>query len=194
MALQRSSPSGQGHGNRLATPGHGGPGASHQRLAGPGEWLSLTDLGRVYGISAIHTGKLLEAAGLCLPSGRPTARAVDAGLARDQQGHPRQALWHRQGCGKHLEGQGQMPRSGPNLIGLWADLLTALQQGSESVTMSAEEMADEIPSELVAPVNRELRQRGCSFQVRSPIRKAAAPPPACSPSPASGAAAPRPCG
>jgi hypothetical protein len=31
--------------------------------------------------------------------------------------------------------------------------------------MSAEEMAGEIPGELVQPVNLELRARGCSFQV-----------------------------
>ena len=33
------------------------------------------------------------------------------------------------------------------------------------ITMSAEEMAGEIPGELVQPVNLELRARGCSFQV-----------------------------
>lgn len=176
-------------------PSHAKPGGTHNRVSGTGDWLSLTDLGRVYGISAIHTGKLLAAAGLRLPSGEPTARAVDAGLAQAQHAaNPRQALWHRQGCGQHLERQGQVPRKGHNLIGLWADLLTALQQGSASVSMSAEEMADEIPRELVAPVNRELRQRGCSFQVRPPLRRAAVNLPACSPSPASDAAGPHPCG
>jgi hypothetical protein len=193
---RRSSPTAPGQGERPpTTQSHGTPGGTHNRVNGTAEWLSLTDLGRVYGISAIHTGKLLAAAGLLLPSGEPTARAVDAGLGRAQHGaHPRQALWHRQGCGQHLERQGQVPRKRHNLIGLWADLLTALQQGSEAVSMSAEEMAAEIPHELVAPVNRELRQRGCSFQVRPSLRRAASPQPACSPSPASGAADPHPCG
>jgi hypothetical protein len=79
------------------------------------------------------------------------------------------------------------------LVRLWADLLTALQQGSPSISVSAEEMAGDVPSELVTPLNRELRQRGSSFRVRLPLRKAAAPRPACLPSPASDAAAPRRC-
>ena len=78
------------------------------------------------------------------------------------------------------------------LIGLWADLLSALQQGSPGIATSAEEMAGDLPRELVAPVNRELRQRGCSFQVK-PLRRDAAPPPACSPSREALAADPRRC-
>lgn len=195
MAISRTSPSGQGQSKRNLTKSPGAPAGTHHRLTGTGEWLSLTDLGRIYGISAILTGKLLEAAGLRLASGEPTALAMEGGLAQAQHSaHPHQTLWHRQGCGQHLERLGQVQRQGHSLIGLWADLLSALQQGSEAVSMSAEEMADEIPSDLVAPVNRELRQRGCSFQVRSPLRKAAAPLPACSPSPASDAAVPHPCG
>jgi hypothetical protein len=40
-------------------------------------------------------------------------------------------------------------------------------------------MAGDLPRELVVPVNRELRQRGCSFQV-SLLKREAAPAPACS--------------
>ncbi len=65
------------------------------------------------------------------------------------------------------------------LVGLWADLLSALQQGSPGIATSAEEMAGDLPRELVVPVNRELRQRGCSFQV-SLLKRDAAPAPACS--------------
>lgn len=78
------------------------------------------------------------------------------------------------------------------LIGLWADLLSALQQGSPGIATSAEEMAGDLPRELVVPVNRELRQRGCSFQV-APLRRDATPPPACSPSREGPAADPRRC-
>lgn len=78
------------------------------------------------------------------------------------------------------------------LIALWADLLSALQQGSPGIATSAEEMAGDLPRELVAPVNRELRQRGCSFQVK-PLRRDATPPPACSPSREAPAADPRRC-
>jgi hypothetical protein len=132
-----------------------------------GEWLSLTDLGRIYGVSAVHTGKLLQAAGLRLADGDPSPSALTTGLAqRQHSGQHRQALWHRQGCAPHLEGQGLMPQNQRNLVGLWADLLAALQQGSPGIATSAEEMAHDIPGDLVQPVNRELRQRGCDFQVR----------------------------
>jgi len=39
-------------------------------------------------------------------------------------------------------------------------------QGSPSISTSAEEMAGDLPQALVTPVNLELKQRGCSFQVR----------------------------
>lgn len=158
-----------------------------------GDWLSLTDLGRVYGISAVHTGKLLAAAGLRGPSGEPTHEALSTGLAnRSHSGH-QQALWHRRRCGRVLERQGEMPRDRRELVGLWADLLSALQQGSPSVSTSAEEMAGDLPRELVSPVNRALRERGCSFQVRRGVKPAAAPRPAGSPAPAAGADALRRC-
>lgn len=132
------------------------------------DWLSLTDLGRVYGISAVHTGKLLQAAGLRLSDGDPSPRALAEGLAqRQHSGQHHQALWHRQGCAPHLERQGYIPQKQRSLVGLWADLLAALQQGSPDVAVSAEEMAGEIPGELVQPVNLELQARGCSFQVRA---------------------------
>jgi hypothetical protein len=68
---------------------------------------------------------------------------------------------------------GDPPRpSERRLITLWADLLSALQQGSPGIATSAEEMAGDLPRELVVPVNRELRQRGCSFQVSLRRREA----------------------
>ena len=161
----------------------------------PGEWLSLTELGRLYGISAVHTGRLLDAAGLRLPGGEPSSEAISSGLARRlHPGRRNQALWNQQACEPHLVRQGLAPRKQPNLVGLWADLLSALQQGSPWVNASAEEMAGEIPGDLVTPVNRELRLRGCSFQVRQSVRTGAAPRPACSPVPASVAADPHPYG
>jgi hypothetical protein len=157
------------------------------------EWQSLTDLGRHYGVSAVLIGKLLRASGLRLSSGEPSPDALQGGLALCQQaGHHHQALWHRHHVAPFLEAQGLEPLKQSRLVGLWADLLQALQQGSPSIAMSAEEMAGEIPSELVSPVNQALRQRGSSFQVR-PVRRGAGPRPLCSPSPAVDAGSPHPC-
>jgi hypothetical protein len=162
------APSSRTHRRTSQTPsaaGLAGTAPSPQALSG--DWLSLTDLGRVYGVSAVHTGKILQAAGLRLADGDPSPEALAAGLAqRQHSGQHRQALWHRQGCAPHLEGQGLTPQNQRNLVGLWADLLAALQQGSPGIATSAEEMAGDIPGDLVQPVNRELRQRGCDFQVQ----------------------------
>ena len=157
------------------------------------DWLSLTELGRLYGISAVQTGRLLVLSGLRSREGEPTPRALRDGIALcPHPGDHHQALWSRRGCAAPLERQGLELQQERSLVGLWADLLSALQQGSPSICVSAEEMADDMPQELVSPVNRELRQRGCSFQVRR-LRTGAAPRPACSPSPAADAAAPHPC-
>lgn len=142
-------------------------------------WLSLTDLGRIYGISAVHCGRLLSDAGLRQGDGAPSAQALTQGLA--YQHHPHSpnpsAVWNEQGCAPLLQGQGLRPMAENHLISQWADLLAALVQGSPSISISAEEMACDLPQDLVTPVNLELKQRGCSFQVRQhaqPKRKASA--------------------
>ena len=137
--------------------------------AGETHWLSLTDLGRIYGISAVHCGRLLSDAGLREGNGAPSTSALEQGLA--YQHHPHSpspsAVWNARGCALMLEGQGLRPMAESHLIHQWADLLTALVQGSPSISTSAEEMAGDLPQDLVTPVNLELRQRGCSFQVGS---------------------------
>lgn len=156
------------------------------------EWLSLTHLGRRYGVSAVHVGRLLSAAGLRDQAGQPTAAAVDRGLAlRVRPSHHHQALWHGERCEPLLQQQGLEPLARQRLVALWADLLTALQQGASGVATTAEEMAVDLPHELISPVNHELRQRGSSFQVGRSLRPAAAPRPVCSPSPEADAVPPR---
>jgi hypothetical protein len=159
------------------------------------EWLSLTNLGRVFGMSAVRAGKILCAAGLRSPSGEPTPAALSSGLAQHQHpAHHHQALWHRQRCAPHLESLRVRPQTERTMVRLWADLLSALQQGCQWIDATVEEMASEIPGELVSPVNEELQQRGCDFRVTPPLRRGAAPRPACSHAPADPAADPRPCG
>ena len=136
------------------------------------EWLTLTEIGRLYGISAVTTGKLLQGAGLRQLDGLPSPEALRLGLAHRRHSCPsRQTLWNRQGCAPHLERQGLRPQRQRQLVDLWADLISDLQQGFPAVVMSAEDVAEEVPAELVAPVNRRLRERGCSFQVRPPLRR-----------------------
>jgi len=134
----------------------------------PAHWLSLTDLGRIYGISAVHCGQLLSDIGLRQKNGTPSPRALRQGLAyqhHPQSPHP-STVWNEAGCGPLLQHQGLRPMAERRLVHQWADLLSALVQGSPSVSTSPEEMATDLPDALIKPVNLELRQRGCSFQVR----------------------------
>lgn len=76
-----------------------------------GDWLTLTELGRRYGVSAVHTGKLLVTSGLRRRSGEPTSEALAAGLAmRPQPGHHHSSLWLHQGCAPTWRGWGWCPR------------------------------------------------------------------------------------
>lgn len=133
-----------------------------------GTWLSLTDLGRLHGISAVQCGRLLEVAGVRERDGAPSRHALRAGLARRPAGRRRPGgeMWHRRGCGAVLEDQGLPTAAERRLVDLWADLLEALQANREAVLADAEELASELPGELVEPVNAALRQRGCGFQLQ----------------------------
>ncbi len=136
------------------------------------EWLSLTEIGRLYGISAVHTAKLLQAAGLLRPDGLPSPEALRLGLAQRRHSWPSgQTLWNRDGCAPQLEGQGLRPRHQRALVDLWVDLISDLQEGAPAVVMSAEDAVAELPADLVAPVNRRLRERGCGFQVSPTLRR-----------------------
>ena len=136
---------------------------------GQPEWLNLTDLGRLHGISAVHCGRLLSDAGLRRPDGRPSRLALHRSLAKHTGSHhlQRGALWHRSGCGAVLAQQGVVLLGRQRLIEQWAELLHTLVGGIEAVSTSAEEMAQELPVDLVAPVNRALQERGSSFQVQA---------------------------
>jgi len=139
------------------------------------QWLSLTDLGRIYGISAVHCGRLLSDIGLRQKDGAPSERALKHGLAYRHHPHSPNpnAVWNGQGCAALLQAQGLRPMAEHHLISQWADLLADLVLGSPSISTSAEEMAGDLPEALVNPVNQELRLRGCSFQVsRSAARPA----------------------
>ena len=149
----------------------------HTRDSSPGgsdasPWLTLTDLGRIYGISAVHCGRLLHDAGLRSGDGEPTTQALQSGCATPphHQLHGSEPIWHRQHCGQAFEAAGLVTVQRASLVQQWAALLSALTEGSPSINTSAAQMAEDVPGELVDPVNLELRELGCSFQVQRPGR------------------------
>ncbi|MCP9850408.1 hypothetical protein [Cyanobium sp. Morenito 9A2] len=154
-----------------------------------GPWRSLTELGRLQGLSAVQFGRLLIQAGLREANGQPSARAIAQrvahGLHADQPN--RQTFWHQERCLRLLKEQGLLHQRTSPLVEQWSELLAALFIGSPSISTSAEQMAEELPLELVGDVNHQLKAKGCPFQVKpqaSQLRSGGGPRLACSPSPA----------
>ena len=130
-------------------------------------WLCLAELGRIYGISAFHCGRILENHGWRDRRGRPTPAALEAGAASSvgPYGQGRSVFWSRHLCTELLNSNGYTPMSRSLQVEQWTKLLEALQLGSPSISATADQMAEEMPSELVEDVNRQLKVRGCSYRV-----------------------------
>ena len=130
-------------------------------------WLSLSDLGRIYGISAVHCGRILEKHGWRDNRGRPTAAAIQAGAANSVGPHSqgRSVFWSRSLCTELLNNNGYTPISRSQQVEQWTQLLEALQFGSPSLSATADQMAEDMPRELVDDVNQQLKVRGCSYRV-----------------------------
>ena len=130
-------------------------------------WISLNVLGRFYGISSIHCGKILNQRGWRDHRGQPTAEAFKAQAARHlgPHGQTQSVVWSQELCGDLLEAKGHQPVSLSRQIDQWSQLLEAMQSGSPSITSTADQMAEEMPNELVDAVNKQLSERGCSFRV-----------------------------
>ena len=130
-------------------------------------WISLNDLGRFYGISAIHCGKILNQRGWRDRRGQPSAEALKVQAARHlgPHGQTQSVVWNQELCGGLLEANGHQPVSLSRQIDQWSQLLEAMQSGSPSITATAAQMAEDMPNELVDGVNQQLAERGCSFRV-----------------------------
>ena len=134
-------------------------------------WVTLNDLGRNFGISSFHCGRALEHQGWRDRHGRPTEAALSAGAVDQHMPHMsgRSVLWNADLCAELLERQGYQPVSRSQHIGQWTDLLEAMNAGSPSISTTADQMAEELPADLVEDVNRQLSRRGCRYQVCRPL-------------------------
>ena len=74
-------------------------------------------------------------------------------------------LWNRSVCSQLLEHKGYEPMSRSLQVEQWTQLLEALQVGSPSITATADQMAEEMPGELLEDVNHQLEARGCRYRV-----------------------------
>jgi hypothetical protein len=133
-----------------------------------GTWLSLTDLGRLHGISAVQCGRLLQQAGVRQGDGAPSRHALRCGLARRPASGRRLggAVWHRRGCGEVLESHGLEPTAQRRMVEQWVDLLEALINAEGAISTTPQDMACELPQDLLGAVNARLRERGCDLQLQ----------------------------
>ncbi len=133
-------------------------------------WLTLTELGRRFGISAVHCGHHLSQAGLRDRNGLPLPMAIHKGYAyrRPEQSANRSALWHRDRCIALLQELGLHLVEEQQLVEQWADLLEALHVGSPAILATPQEMADaEMPHHICAWVNQCLAVRGSQLRINN---------------------------
>ena len=50
-------------------------------------------------------------------------------------------------------------------ISQWVTLLEAMEEGSASLSTSTDQMAEDLPLDLIEDVNHQLSHRGCRYQV-----------------------------
>ena len=130
-------------------------------------WLSISDLSRTHGISPLHCDRVLREKGWRDKNGRPTQTALNNGAAinKGHQKRPLQVLWNAKACEEILL-KSQRSTNTRNLqIHQWANLLEMLEEGSPSINETAEQMAKEIPNELIEDINNQLANSTCRFRI-----------------------------
>jgi hypothetical protein len=136
-------------------------------MQSPQPWVTLTDLGRRYGLSAVGCGRLLSEAGLRDADGLPNERAITEGVAfrRPEANANRSSLWHAERCGRLIEDRGIKPLDDSRLVQQWAELLAALAEGSEAISTTPDQMAEDLPGHLVPAVNDRLQWLGVDYRL-----------------------------
>ena len=132
------------------------------------QWLTLSYLGSRFGLSARHCGHALDHEGWRDRNGQPTQAAITAGAAQSHNHHHHRPSnrWSLEVCAAILSGHGKSPIHRSEQISQWVTLLEAMEEGSASISMSTEQMAEDLPIDLIEGVNHQLSHRGCRFQVQ----------------------------
>lgn len=82
----------------------------------------------------------------------------------------RSPLWNATTCTSVLKSQGYKRITRAQHVKQWVALLEALSEGSSSITTTPEQMAEDLPAELVQDVNHQLSRRGCRFQAATKVK------------------------
>ena len=99
--------------------------------------------------------------------GLPTPAALECGAAKASgpHGQTKSTLWSRDICGQAFENKGYHPMPHSQQVQQWTHFLEAMAEGSPSIAATVEQMAEDIPGDLVEDVNHQLAARGCRFRV-----------------------------
>ena len=131
------------------------------------QWLTLSDLGRRFGLSAKHCGLALDHQGWRDRNGQPTQTAITAGAAQSYNNHHHRSSnrWNADICCTVISRENHSINRGEH-VEQWVTLLEAMEEGSASISTSPSQMAKDLPLDLIEEVNLQLSQRGCRFQVQ----------------------------
>ena len=93
---------------------------------------------------------------------------MTAGAAQRHNNHRHSPSnrWNAEICAAVLSSHGQRPIKRSEQVSQWVTLLEAMEEGSASISMSTEQMAEDLPIDLIDDVNLQLSHRGCRFQVQ----------------------------
>ena len=132
------------------------------------QWLTLSGLRHRFGLSARHCGRVLDHEGWRDHSGHPTQAAMTAGAAQQHNSHHHipSNRWNVDICAAVLSSHGQRPIKRSERVSQWVTLLKAKEEGSASISTSTDQMAEDLPMNLIEEVNLQLSHRGCRFQVQ----------------------------
>ena len=132
------------------------------------QWLNMSDLGRRFGLSARHCGHALDHQGWRDGNGDPTPAAIAAGAGQRHNSHHHRPSnrWNVDICAAVLSTNSQRPINRSEQVSQWVTLLEAMEEGSASVSTSTDQMAEDLPFDLIKDVNHQLSHRGCRYQVQ----------------------------
>ncbi|MEJ6658070.1 MAG: hypothetical protein QNK79_02160 [Synechococcus sp. ArSW.bin.68] len=74
--------------------------------------------------------------------------------------------WNADICASVLSTHGHRPIERSEQISQWVRLPEAIEEGSASISMSTDQMAEDLPMDLIEGVNLQLSHQGCRFQVQ----------------------------
>ena len=144
-------------------------------------WISLAELAETFDISTLHCGRVLDHHGWRDRRGQPTPAALDAQAAQihGHAGHRGRVVWHRDICSNVFTAQGYKARSRKQQVRQWVQFLEAMAAGSPSINATADQMAEDVPQDLVTDVNDQLAARGSRYRIAGQHRTPASQRTAC---------------